>query len=74
MRITPTVWMSIPATVAVTAKRRIAPTAIRKRLKPIVMSRDPTRRHGITHRRRPRITHITDLDSATAAIERGDTR
>src|SRR3954470_23426994 len=34
IRIVPTTWMSMPASVAVTAKRRIAPTAIRKRLAP----------------------------------------
>jgi hypothetical protein len=37
MRIRPAVWMSMPATVAVTAYLRIAPTAIRKRDVPMVM-------------------------------------
>src|SRR5215204_2026068 len=36
IRITPTVWMSTPATVAVTAYFRIAPTAMRKIDVPIV--------------------------------------
>src|SRR3954467_14817270 len=45
IRIQPTVCRSTPATVAVTANARIAPTAIRKRLPPIVMaSGGPARR------------------------------
>ena len=39
MRITPTVWSSMPATSAVTAKLRIAPTAIKKSEAPMVMNR-----------------------------------
>jgi hypothetical protein len=34
-RITPTAGIEIPATVVVTAKARIAPTAMRNRLKPV---------------------------------------
>src|ERR1700742_2448391 len=45
IRITPTTWMSIPATVAVTANLRIAPTAIRKIENPTPMRGDRTRGH-----------------------------
>ena len=47
IRITPTVWMSMPATVAVTANRRIAPTAIRKSPKPMVIVRAFSTASGI---------------------------
>ena len=39
IRINPTIWMSMPASVAVTAKYRIAPTAIRKSDAPIRIAR-----------------------------------
>src|SRR3954465_9655680 len=46
IRITPTVWMSMPLTSAVTAYLRIAPTAISRSEVPIVIAVEHTRGPG----------------------------
>jgi hypothetical protein len=48
IRIRPTIWMSMPTSVAVTAKYRIAPTAIRNSEDPMRIGRSCGRAPALT--------------------------